>query len=116
MRVVNQLQPLLDSVLRVPPLFEHSTILRYADLLESNYGPEVRRVMPCQDSTPGIGAAGLDAVKLGLVRDEIAAFPIAKKEVDGREGKNPTAIFVLAPGRSGTTLMRVTLAGHPQLF
>src|SRR6185369_15053912 len=32
------------------------------------------------------------------------------------EQKNPPAIFVLSPPRSGTTLMRVMLAGHPKLF
>lgn len=30
--------------------------------------------------------------------------------------KNPTAIFILAPGRSGTTLLRHMLGGHPDLF
>lgn len=30
--------------------------------------------------------------------------------------KNPRAIFVLSPPRSGSTLLRVILAGHPQLF
>lgn len=30
--------------------------------------------------------------------------------------KNPSAIFVLSPPRSGSTLLRVILAGHPQLF
>lgn len=30
--------------------------------------------------------------------------------------KNPKAVFILAPPRSGTTLLRVMLAGHPRLF
>ena len=30
--------------------------------------------------------------------------------------KNPPAIFILAPPRSGTTLFRVILGGHPRLF
>ncbi len=30
--------------------------------------------------------------------------------------KNPRAIFILCPPRSGSTLLRVILAGHPQLF
>ncbi|QPN62164.1 sulfotransferase [Synechococcus sp. CBW1004] len=30
--------------------------------------------------------------------------------------KNPRAVFVLSPPRSGTTLFRVILAGHPRLF
>src|SRR5439155_9563104 len=35
---------------------------------------------------------------------------------DQRHGKNPAAIFLLSPPRSGSTLLRVMLAGHPQLF
>src|SRR5439155_14490699 len=35
---------------------------------------------------------------------------------DQRHGKNPAAIFVLSPPRSGSTLLRVMLGGHPQLF
>ena len=31
-------------------------------------------------------------------------------------GKNPRAVFVLSPPRSGSTLLRVMLAGNPQLF
>jgi len=30
--------------------------------------------------------------------------------------RNPPAIFILSPPRSGTTLLRVMLAGHPDLF
>ncbi len=32
------------------------------------------------------------------------------------EGKNPPAVFLLSPPRSGSTLLRVMLAGHPRLF
>jgi len=32
------------------------------------------------------------------------------------ERRNSRAIFILSPPRSGTTLLRVMLAGHPQLF
>ena len=32
------------------------------------------------------------------------------------DGKNPPAIFILSPPRSGTSLLRVMLAGHPNLF
>ena len=30
--------------------------------------------------------------------------------------KNPPAVFILSPGRSGSTLLRIMLAGHPRLF
>jgi hypothetical protein len=34
----------------------------------------------------------------------------------GKGSPNPSAIFILSPPRSGTTLLRVMLAGHPRLF
>ncbi|PZO56948.1 MAG: hypothetical protein DCF15_07855 [Phormidesmis priestleyi] len=40
----------------------------------------------------------------------------ARQIVADDSGKNAQAIFVLCPPRSGSTLLRVMLAGHPQLF
>jgi amino acid adenylation domain-containing protein len=116
MRVVNQLQPLLESALHVPPLFENPTIATYAKFLEANYGEQLRRRMSLNDTNAGQHSGGLDAAKLRRVHDEISAFPIASRSVAQHASKNPPAIFVLAPGRSGTTLLRVVLGGHPLLF
>jgi len=43
---------------------------------------------------------------------------LAKREAGAAEkiSKNPTAVFVLSPPRSGSTLLRVMLGGHPLLF
>ncbi|MGB3510785.1 MAG: sulfotransferase [Microcoleaceae cyanobacterium] len=37
-------------------------------------------------------------------------------EAIGSKPKNSSAIFILCPPRSGSTLLRVILAGHPQIF
>ncbi len=116
MRMVSELQPLLDSILHVPPLLEHPTVALYASFLEINYGRELQRRGVVEVLARSSDATGLDELKLGRVRDEIAAFPIADRSADRGKDKNPSAIFVLAPGRSGTTLLRVILGGHPQLF
>ncbi|MFN7945815.1 MAG: amino acid adenylation domain-containing protein [Blastocatellia bacterium] len=42
--------------------------------------------------------------------------PLAPHESTRRKPKNPRAIFLLSPPRSGSTLLRVMLEGHPQLF
>ncbi len=117
MRMVNLLQPLLGSTLHVPPLFENPTIASYAEFLQSNYGEELCGQMPLNDSIEREEAVGLSPVKLEMVRQAVAALPVARGHSDGQQGtKNPSAVFVLAPGRSGTTLLRVILGGHPQLF
>ena len=50
------------------------------------------------------------------MRQLIVPLPPHVQSEAGQQEKNPRAIFVLAPPRSGTTLLRVMLAGHPQLF
>jgi aryl carrier-like protein len=56
MRLVSKVQLLLDSILHVPPLFDHPTIASFAQFLESNYGSELRRQMPLHDPAAGFAA------------------------------------------------------------
>ncbi|MEM6831089.1 MAG: beta-ketoacyl synthase N-terminal-like domain-containing protein, partial [Bacteroidota bacterium] len=42
--------------------------------------------------------------------------PTFLKSIKASQRKNAPVIFILAPPRSGTTLLRIMLAGHPQLF
>lgn len=53
--------------------------------------------------------------------DMVAAFrrtirPRQLRSADPSSPMNPRAVFVLSPPRSGSTLLRVILAGHPKLF
>jgi amino acid adenylation domain-containing protein len=57
MRMVSQVQLLLDSALHVPPLFDHSTIASFAQFLESSYGSELRQHIPIHNAAPGIAAS-----------------------------------------------------------
>jgi len=38
------------------------------------------------------------------------------RETESKSAKNPPAFFLLSPPRSGSTLLRIMLAGHPGLF
>jgi hypothetical protein len=51
-----------------------------------------------------------------MLRKFRSAIPSFVSAVEGRAAPNPRAAFILAPPRSGTTLLRVMLAGHPELF
>ena len=53
MRMVSQIQLLLESTLQVVPLFDHPTIASFAQYLESNYGSELRQKMPFHSPTAG---------------------------------------------------------------
>src|SRR5262249_29416015 len=54
--------------------------------------------------------ATVNETMLAEVRRLIRPLPVSAAT------KNPPAIFILSPPRSGTTLLRVMLAGHPRLF
>lgn len=56
-----------------------------------------------------------------VTSDMVAEFrrtirPRKFNSADSSRSKNPRAVFVLSPPRSGSTLFRVILAGHPKLF
>ena len=57
----------------------------------------------------------IDVSHVKQFRKIIEPLPVRSKK-KASEKKNPTATFVLSPPRSGSTLFRVMLAGHPQLF
>ena len=62
----------------------------------------------------------LESVESKVTREKMDEFrsiirPCSPRENDGGE-KNRPAVFVLSPPRSGSTLLRIMLAGCPQLF
>ncbi|MCP5050227.1 MAG: hypothetical protein GY940_23880, partial [bacterium] len=50
------------------------------------------------------------------IRSLIPPNPPALSASSVPPGKNPPTLFILSPPRSGSTLLRVMLAGHPRLF
>ncbi|MEO0983944.1 MAG: sulfotransferase [Cyanobacteria bacterium J06639_14] len=56
--------------------------------------------------------AKINSAKVALFQK---AIPIPSAPLPVTD-KNPPAIFILCPSRSGSTLLRVVLAGNPQLF
>jgi hypothetical protein len=62
----------------------------------------------------GEQAGRVDAAKVAQLRRLIR--PLPPRPISEGAGKNPPAVFILTPPRSGSTLLRVMLAGHPRLF
>jgi amino acid adenylation domain-containing protein len=95
--VVNKIQEWLEEIVHVTLLFEAPTVRELAEKLETyriDSGLEV------------------DEAKVAKMRQIIT--PLAP--LNRSFSKNPPAVFILSPPRSGTTLLRVILAGHPELF
>jgi hypothetical protein len=123
---INRVQKELGEFIYVVTIFESPTIAEYAAFLRRDYGEAVaRRLGEAQPATkeavpqsePSEEPAQIDAKAIERMREAIPVRPRWDGEGDeAREPKNPPALFILSPPRSGTTLLRVMLAGHPSLF
>jgi thioesterase domain-containing protein len=115
---INRLQEALGQYVYVVAIFDAPTIARLAVYLKENYPEAVARLFG-EETEPVTESSDerIDAAKVQTLRQAITPLAPAKA-TDAEEGvkKNPSAIFILSPPRSGSTLLRVMAAGHPQLF
>ncbi len=114
MNVVNALEKRLGEVFHIEALFDTSTIADLANYLNNEYSDAIARILG--GTAPVVETKGEDSKP--LTEDQFATFramipKIALHKHDGP--KIGPAVFILAPPRSGSTLLRVILAGHPQL-
>ena len=114
---IAQMEAKLGEQIYVVVLFEAPTIAEFAAYLEKNYCGAVSRIFGAFHGGSPADSRGkrVDAVSLAKARELIT--PLAPR-VSGLDEikKNAPALFVLAPPRSGTSLLRVMLAGHPEIF
>ncbi len=105
-RVANRLHDLTHERVSVALILQAPTVSQLADLLVENYdlnGVSHRPSVDCR----------IDDSKIA----EMRALITPARRVAGVNGKkNPRAIFILSPMRSGSTLTRIMLSGHPGLF
>lgn len=111
----NRMQERIGSIFYVVALFEAPTIAELIAYMRIHYPEAVQRYEGVNSSTPTIQKMRrLDLRDLATLRNAITPLPPCPRCISGK--KNRKAIFVLAPPRSGTTLLRVLLGGHSQLF
>ncbi|MEZ4867758.1 MAG: HAD-IIIC family phosphatase [Caldilineaceae bacterium] len=109
----NQLQKQLGEMVHIPALFSAPTVAQMAAYLNQQYGPAVAAMLGADASTrPEQPQERVNATHVMRFRQMLPSAP----SVAPQGSKNPPAIFVLSPLRSGSTLLRVMLSGHPQLF
>ncbi len=113
LRVVNRLREVLNEHVSLVVIFEAPTVERLCELLERNYAEAVQRWLGVQAQA----ASAEPAARIG--EPEVAtlrALVTPMRKYAGSGPKNPPAIFILSPMRSGSTLLRIMLAGNPRLF
>ena len=112
--LVNRLQRELGEIVHVVVIFDAPTVAKMGTHLAREHrgavvrlwGPESVGETEEERETAAVADAALADFR-ALVR------PLAPIEL---AAKNPPAVFVLSPPRSGSTLLRVMLGGHPALF
>ena len=81
----------------------------YPDSLLHLFGPEALR-----SATPDPAYSTVDSDTVAAFREIV--HTLSDRSPPDPSSKNPTAVFILSPPRSGSTLLRIMLGGHPQLF
>lgn len=111
---LNRLQEILGEVVYVVALFDAPMMSALARYLKKHYRGALLRILDddgWQNDENEIDEA--DSRSIAELRKAIR--PLAPMASMPRT-KNPRAIFILSPPRSGSTLLRVMLAGNPSLF
>ncbi len=121
---INHLQERLGEIIHVVTIFTSPTVAQLAAYLNERYSEAVAGILGSETSEVSGSdtkhdrprtLARVNVEMIERVRQLIHPLPPREKGLkSGR--KNPPAIFVLSPPRSGSTLLRVMLAGHPALF
>src|SRR5947209_3853134 len=96
-------------------MFDAPTVAKLAAYLTEHYPETVARLFGVEALGERRAQAWLDRIDETRVEAFRALIPplLSGGEV---AAKNPPAAFILSPPRSGSTLLRVMLAGNPRLF
>ncbi|MES1242795.1 MAG: condensation domain-containing protein, partial [Acidobacteriota bacterium] len=123
--LINQIQEALGEIVHVVVIFDAPTVERMAAFLIQGYPEAVERIWGHESLGEAAAVKATEEVTedAGRIGDEQIArlraivTPLVPPAPHlAGEPKNPSAVFVLSPPRSGSTLLRVLLAGHPRLF
>jgi len=114
-RIVAELQAKLGEPVFVVVIFERPTIAKLGELLRDRYRSAIVRCLgPAEvgEDTELVPLSQLDESRLESAKNKLPKLNPRRK---ARAGRNRSMWFILAPPRSGTTLLTAMLAGHPKL-
>jgi len=110
-RVVNKIQAQWQEIVHAIVLFRVPTLAQFTEYFIENYPTTAAKILGTDVSLPEIPSETVTSATIAEMRQLIRVPPLPTVST-----QNPRAIFVLSSPRSGSTLLRVLLAGHPQLF
>jgi len=115
--VMNRLQEKINSIFHPVSIFDAPTISKLAEYCQKNYPTLFKEYVDQVDLETISSSDKLTGDQIDNTTEHLR-HRISGKSVkpDMRGRKNKPAIFIFSPPRSGSTLLRVILGGHPRLF
>jgi amino acid adenylation domain-containing protein len=110
---INSLQDVLGEIVHVVALFDAPVLADFAVFVSREYGASAARVWG--GTLSGTAEVRTEAVLTAETVEQVRR-QIRTLEPMPLAPRNPPALFVLSPPRSGSTLLRVMLGGNPALF
>jgi hypothetical protein len=110
-RVMNGLQEKMNAIFHPASIFVAPTVASLADYCRQNY-PGIFNNTPSPAVTEKLTGGQMELARAHLLHRNSGG----NLTMDATGEKNGPAIFILSPPRSGSTLLRVILGGHPGLF
>ena len=120
--LINRIQQELDEILYVVVLFDNQNIRQLADYLTDEYPAKMREKFGIETKSASSvrQTAKLSPEKIAEARavlsHKTANRAQEKTFLSGLGKRLPGAVFILSAPRSGSTLLRVMLAGNSKLF
>jgi len=112
--VINELQRAWGATVYVTAIFDAPTVAQFESYLERHYPELVAKMLGRYLSPTDLATVSkIDAAKVAGLRQSLAVPP---NRLGAPKIKNPPAIFILSPPRSGSTLLRAMLGGNSKLF
>ena len=113
---INKIQDKIGETIFIVTIFTAPSIAAYSKVLESQYPAAINRVFNQKNKSTNqkTEIEKLTAADFRNFKNIIPKLPKSSDMVTTK--KNKRAIFILAPPRSGTSLLRIMLAGHPEIF
>ncbi|MEH1869066.1 MAG: amino acid adenylation domain-containing protein [Nostoc sp.] len=112
--LINKLQAQLNEIIHFVVLFDTKTVSNLASYIEEHYPQTAAKLLGKE--TTAISELPQERIDEAKVLQMRSLIPSIAPPIDDDAIKNPPAIFILSPHRSGSTLLRVILGGNPQLF
>lgn len=115
-KFINDLQEEIGETIFIVTIFTAPSVAKYAQMLQSQYPDAIAKIFGIKNKKTKEQLSKISAKDFSQFEKVIPVLPPVNNVLNNKKIKNKRALFILAPPRSGTSLLRIMLAGHPGVF